>query len=135
MTATRVTAGPFTLELPPNGVALLYEADEGGTDHLLPGGVGHFEALVQFAGEVIRLRAMVGQMQKDRNDQDMALRDAIRETVTTADDLAFWRFQAFWHRAQHKSLDYERADHWRQLEADFDRIRIEENRDRYSRDA
>lgn len=66
---TRVTAGPFTLELPPNGVAVLYEADKGGADHCLPGGVGYLEALVQFAGEVTRLRAMVGQMQTDRVDQ------------------------------------------------------------------
>lgn len=44
----RVTAGPYTLELPPNGVAILYEADESGMDHRMPGGVGYLEALVQF---------------------------------------------------------------------------------------
>jgi hypothetical protein len=59
----KVTAGPYTLELPANGVAILYEVDEGGTDHQLPGGVGYLEALVQFAGEVIRLQAMVNQLQ------------------------------------------------------------------------
>lgn len=59
MTTHRVTAGPYTLELPPNGVAILYEADLGGTDHRLPGGIGYLDALVQFAGEIIRLRAMM----------------------------------------------------------------------------
>jgi len=64
----RVSAGPYTLEIPPNGVAILYEADKGGTDHQLPGGVGYLEALVQFAGEVIRLRSLVDQMRKERNE-------------------------------------------------------------------
>ena len=40
------------IELPPNGVAVLYEADAGGVDHQLPGGIGYLDALVQFAGEV-----------------------------------------------------------------------------------
>src|SRR6185312_8775752 len=61
----RVTAGPYTLELPPNGVAVLYEADESGADHRLPGGLGYLEALVQFAGEVIRLRAMSDAMRTE----------------------------------------------------------------------
>ena len=63
MTDRRVTAGPYTLELPPNGVAILYETDEGGSEHRLPGGIGYLDALVQFAGEVIRLRAMVEALQ------------------------------------------------------------------------
>lgn len=71
---TRVSAGPFTLELPPNGVAILYEADEGGTEHRLPGGVGYLEALVQFAGEVIRLTAMVDHISKDRDAAEEKLR-------------------------------------------------------------
>lgn len=49
----RVSAGPYTLALPTNGVALLYDED----GRLLPGGVGYLDALVQFAGEVIRLNA------------------------------------------------------------------------------
>ena len=61
-TTHRVTAGPYTLEIPNNGVAILYEVDEYGTDHRLPGGVGYLEALVQFAGEIIRLHAMIDQM-------------------------------------------------------------------------
>jgi len=59
---TRISAGPYTLELPANGVAILYEADGAGVDHQLPGGVGYLDALVQFAGEVIRLRAMLDAM-------------------------------------------------------------------------
>lgn len=54
-TIHRVSAGPYTLELPANGVAILYDED----GKQLPGGVGYFEALVQFAGEVIRLRSML----------------------------------------------------------------------------
>lgn len=50
----KVSAGPYTLELPPNGVAILYEDGQ-----RLAGGVGYLEALVQFAGEVIRLQAML----------------------------------------------------------------------------
>ena len=68
MTAHRVTAGPYTLELPPNGVAVLYEADGAGDDHRLPGGVGYLEALVQFAGEVIRLRAMLDAMRLNNEE-------------------------------------------------------------------
>lgn len=59
---TRVTAGPYTLEIPSNGVAVLYEADGAGVDHQLPGGAGYLDALIQFAGEVIRLRAMVDEL-------------------------------------------------------------------------
>jgi hypothetical protein len=66
MTTHRVTAGPFTLEIPSNGVAILYEADGAGDDHQLPGNIGHFEALVQFAGEVIRLRAMIAERELQR---------------------------------------------------------------------
>lgn len=59
MSDHRVTAGPFTIVLPPNGVAVLYEADLAGVDHQLPGGVGYLDALVQFAGEIIRLKAIM----------------------------------------------------------------------------
>ena len=50
----RVSAGPYTLALPTNGVAILYEDGK-----QLPGGVGYLSALVQFAGEVIRLNAEI----------------------------------------------------------------------------
>jgi Arc/MetJ family transcription regulator len=42
--------------------------------------------------------ARVQQLTSDRDDQDRALRDAIRETAATADELAFWRYQAIWGR-------------------------------------
>ena len=58
----RISVGPYTLDIPPNGIAVLYEADDAGVDHQLPGGVGYLDALVQFAGEVIRLRAMLDAM-------------------------------------------------------------------------
>ena len=58
----RISVGPYTLDIPPNGIAVLYEADGAGVDHQLPGGVGYLDALVQFAGEVIRLRAMLDAM-------------------------------------------------------------------------
>ena len=58
----RILVGPYTLDIPPNGIAVLYEADGAGVDHQLPGGVGYLDALVQFAGEVIRLRAMLDAM-------------------------------------------------------------------------
>lgn len=64
--ARRVVAGPYTLEIPANGVAVLYQADEGGSGHQLPGGVGYLDALVQFAGEVIRLNAMLDQIEVER---------------------------------------------------------------------
>lgn len=67
MSDRRVTAGQFTLILPPNGRATLLEADAGGVDHECPWGVGHFEALVQFAGEVVRLHAMLESMRESRS--------------------------------------------------------------------
>jgi hypothetical protein len=55
------------------------------------------------------------------------------ELAREAEETAFWKFQAFWHRAQHKTskLNVDRLDHWKELEADFERIRIEENKGRY----
>ena len=67
MSDIRATAGPFTLVLPPNGRATLFEADGSGVDRECPWGVGHFEALTQFAGEVIRLSAMINSMHESRN--------------------------------------------------------------------
>lgn len=59
----RVSAGPYTLELPPNGVAILY-VDKAGVEHQLPGGTGYLDALVQFAGEVIYLRSQSQQLRE-----------------------------------------------------------------------
>lgn len=66
----RITAGPYTLEIPANGVAVLYQADEDGSKHQLPGGVGYLDALVQFAGEVIRLNAMLDQIEVARLEEN-----------------------------------------------------------------
>ena len=65
----KVSAGPYTLEIPSNGVAVLYEADKGGNDRQLPGGAGYLDALIQFAGEVIRLRAMVDELSSQLVDR------------------------------------------------------------------
>ena len=54
MIVHKVKAGPYTLELKPNCIAILYE-----DGHQLPGGIGLTSALVQFAEEVLRLRAML----------------------------------------------------------------------------
>ncbi|HEY4153528.1 MAG TPA: hypothetical protein VGM38_09425 [Pseudolysinimonas sp.] len=62
MSDRRANAGPFTLVLPPNGRATLFEADGSGVVRECPWGVGHFEALTHFAGEVIRLHAMIEEM-------------------------------------------------------------------------
>jgi hypothetical protein len=55
----RATAGPYTLVIPPNGRATLFEADGAGVDHEVPFGVNNLDALVQFAGEVIRLNGVL----------------------------------------------------------------------------
>lgn len=136
----KVSAGPYTLELPPNGVAILYEADNAGIDHQLAGGVGYFEALVQFAGEIIRLNAMIDQMQVDRRDGDLAVRDAISETARTADELAFWRYQAIWHRSMMmhgkpgpgQAPMLEGTRYWSDAERDLEHARVAENRERYA---
>ncbi len=143
MTNHRVTAGPYTLELPPNGVAILYEADGAGVDHQLPGGVGYLEALVQFAGEVIRLQAMLARMQVDRRDHDLAIRDAVSETARCADELTFWRYQAIWSRAYLlvpskvqrpwvETCDLEQSPEWKEAERQLEANRVAENRERYA---
>jgi hypothetical protein len=42
------------------------------------------------------LAALLRRTAKDREDQDLALRDAISETARCADELAFWRYQAIY---------------------------------------
>ena len=66
----KISVGPYTLDIPPNGIAVLYEADGAGVDHQLPGGVGYLDALVQFAGEVIRLNAMLDQIEVSRLEEN-----------------------------------------------------------------
>lgn len=73
----RVSAGPYTLDIPPNGVAILYEDGK-----QRPGGVGYLEALIEFAGEVIRLRERCAQ-----SDVDILIEtgrnEALEEAATT----------------------------------------------------
>ena len=64
----RVTAGPYSLDLWPNGRATLYMANGAGQDHEVPWGLDHLDALIQFAGEVLRLKAQLAQMEVDRRD-------------------------------------------------------------------
>ena len=40
----------------------------------------------------------IPQLAIDRNEQDRALAEAIRETANTADELAFWHYHALWGR-------------------------------------
>lgn len=76
----------------------------------------------------------------DRSDQDAALRDAIRETAGCADELAFWKFQAIYHRAlmlhgrsmPGQVLMLEGSRVWREAEKQLEEHRADENRTRVS---
>lgn len=84
--------------------------------------------------------AYIGRLQVDRADGDAAVRDAIRETAATADELAFWRYQAIWHRAlmlqgkpgPGQTLSLETSRVWKEAERQLEQHRVEENRDRYA---
>lgn len=77
-------------------------------------------------------------LRADRNEQDIALRDAIREVAQTADELAFWRYQAIYGRAS--MLDHSMLKHalpedspaWKEAARQLDAARIQENRERAS---
>lgn len=77
-------------------------------------------------------------LRADRAEQDLALRDAIRETAAMADELAFWRYQAIYGRAS--LLDRNTLKHvlpedspaWKEATRQLDAARIEENRERNS---
>lgn len=91
-TVHRVTAGPYTLALPINGIAILYDED----GKRLPGGVGYLGALVQFAGEVIRLNAEIVALREKhvevvefdlvRHARDKALEEAAAACLHQARD-------------------------------------------------
>lgn len=80
--------------------------------------------------------ARVRQLLTDRNDQDIALRNAIRETAATADELAFWRYQAIWQRTvrlQHDAMAspcIEDTEAWKEATRQLEEARAEENRER-----
>lgn len=80
--------------------------------------------------------AYVGRLQKDRADGDLAVRDAIRETAATADELAFWRYQAIFGRAcmlnphtMSRPLP-EDSPAWKEATRQLDEARTLENRER-----
>lgn len=78
---------------------------------------------------------------KYHEDQDLAVRDAIGETARCADELAFWRYQAIWHRAMmlhgtpgpgQTPLLMEESPRWKEAERQLEEQRIEENRERFA---
>jgi len=80
--------------------------------------------------------AYIALLQKDRTDGDAAVRDAIRETASTADELAFWRYQAIVGRAymldRHalKMPLMEESAAWKEATKQLEDARVEENRER-----
>jgi hypothetical protein len=71
-----------------------------------------------------------------------ALSDAYGETARTADELAFWKYQAIWHRAawgnQKQILNAEdpaATPAWKEAEHQLEQFRQQENRERYSPEA
>lgn len=77
---------------------------------------------------------------KDHEDQDLAVRGAISETARCADELAFWRFQAIWHRTlmlygkpgPGQTLLLEESQVWEEAEKQLEEQRRQENRERYA---
>lgn len=87
------------------------------------------------------LRATASRIQQlttDRDDQDRAMRDAIRETADTADELAFWRYQAIWGRtfllqpAAIKQPFMEEGPVWKEAIRQLEAARVAENSERIS---
>jgi len=79
----------------------------------------------------------LARFEKDRADQDLALRDAIRETASIADELAFWRHQAIWGRAyllqpRAKVASIEDGPVWKEALRQLEAARVAENRERYA---
>lgn len=74
-------------------------------------------------------------LRADRNEQDLALRDALRETTSVADELAFWRYQAIWGRAymldRHslKQVMIEESAVWKEATRQLEDARKEGNRE------
>lgn len=86
------------------------------------------------------LAVLLRRAAKDREDQDLAVRDAIGETARCADELAFWRYQAIWHRAlmlhgkpgPGQTLLLEGSRVWKEAEKQLEEQRTQENRERYA---
>jgi hypothetical protein len=85
------------------------------------------------------LRRVAAEFEADCRDHDLALRDAVRETASYADELGFWRYQAiFWRayaydsRLMSASPAPEDEETWRTAERDLEATRVAENRERVS---
>jgi len=78
----------------------------------------------------------IRQLETDRRDHDLAIRDAISETARCADELAFWRYQAIFARAYMlrpaalHSIDFEDGPEWKEAERQLEANRAAENRER-----
>jgi hypothetical protein len=72
------------------------------------------------------------------DDRDRAVRDAIRETADTADELAFWRYHAIWGRAYLlqpaaiKQPFMEEGPVWKEAIRQLEAARAAENAERIS---
>jgi hypothetical protein len=86
------------------------------------------------------LAVLLRRAAKDNQDQDLAVRDAIGETARCADELAFWRYQAVWHRAlmlhgkpgPGQTLLLEDSRVWKEAEKQLEEQRLQENHERYA---
>lgn len=86
------------------------------------------------------LAALLRRTAKDRDEQDMAVRDAISETARCVDELAFWRYQAIWHRAMMlhgrpgpgQTLLLEGSRVWKEAEKQIEEQRTQENQGRHA---
>ena len=56
--------------------------------------------------------------------------DLLHEVAMGAEQIAFWKFQAMWHRAKITGRDVDKRDDYRALEAEFEKFRIAENEGR-----
>ena len=55
-----------------------------------------------------------------------------REIAGLADAVAFWKFQAIWHRAKLSGRDPDDDQVYRDVEKELAQARADENRERYS---
>lgn len=86
----------------------------------------------------LNMLAIQKRWQIDRREHDLALHDAISETSRTADELAFWRYQAIFARAYMlrpaalHAIDFEGGPEWKEAERQLEANRAAENRERYA---
>lgn len=56
--------------------------------------------------------------------------DRCYEEAKLAGQIAFWKYQAFWHRAQLTGRNVDKMSDWKSLEIEFEQARVAENRGR-----